>query len=33
VFKYPKGDKEQRELARQFGLTLDIPERQLDWEE
>ena len=33
VFRYPKGDKEQRELARQYGLTLDIPERQLDWGE
>ena len=33
VFKYPKGDQEQREVARQYGLRLEIPERQLDWGE
>jgi len=33
VFKYPKGDGAQRELARQYGISLDIPERQLDWSE
>jgi len=33
VFKYPKGDGAQRELARQYGMSLNIPERQLDWGE
>jgi len=33
VFKYPKGDGAQRELVRQYGMSLDIPERQLDWSE
>ncbi len=33
VFKYIKGAAGQRAAARQYGLLLDIPERQLDWEE
>ena len=31
VFKYPIGDREQGEKAKQFGRLLDIPENQLDW--
>ncbi|MCB9136411.1 MAG: hypothetical protein H6636_13355 [Anaerolineales bacterium] len=33
VFKYRKGDEAEREAAKQFGRTIGIPERQLDWEE
>lgn len=33
VFKYPKGNKAQREAAKQYGRSLAIPESQLDWSE
>jgi hypothetical protein len=33
VFKYTKGDITQREAAKRFGRSIDIPERQLDWDE
>ena len=33
VFKYARGDQEQRALAQDFGRKLGIPESQLDWGE
>ncbi len=33
IFKYPKGDGAQRAAATQYGLSIGIPERQLDWGE
>lgn len=33
VFKYAKGNAEMRSQAVQHGLTLGIPQRQLDWGE
>jgi len=33
VFKYTRGDEAQRAIAKQYGLSLDIPEKQLDWDE
>ncbi len=33
VFKYLKGDREQREAVKRFGRSLAIPESQLDWSE
>ena len=33
VYKYRKGDSVQREEAKRYGLTVGIPESQLDWSE
>lgn len=33
VFKYRKGDTAQRETAKRYGRSLNIPESQLDWSE
>lgn len=33
VFKYSKGDRSARQSAYQYGLSIDIPARQLDWSE
>jgi hypothetical protein len=33
VFKYGKGDTAQRETAKRYGQSLNIPESQLDWSE
>ena len=33
VFKYRKGDRVRREEAKRYGLTVGIPESQLDWSE
>lgn len=33
VFKYVKGDKDQRAAAQAYGRLCDIPEDQLDWGE
>jgi len=33
VFKYRKGDLEQRSAAREFGRMIGVPESQLDWGE
>jgi hypothetical protein len=33
VFKYRKGDAEQRAAAQAFGRSVGIPEGQLDWDE
>ncbi len=33
IFTYPKGDAARRAEAQQYGLSLGIPERQLDWGE
>jgi hypothetical protein len=33
VFKYIRGNKRARVQAIRFGLTLHIPESQLDWNE
>lgn len=33
VFKYRKGDNEQRSAAVEFGRGCEIPEQQLDWSE
>ncbi len=33
VFRYRKGDREQRQAAVEFGRSLAIPESQLDWSE
>lgn len=33
VFKYGKGDKDQRAAAQEYGRLCDVPEDQLDWGE
>jgi len=33
VFKYRKGDAEQRAAAQDFGRIIGVPESQLDWVE
>ena len=33
VFKYRKGDRARREEVKRYGLTVGIPESQLDWSE
>jgi len=33
VFKYLKGDIYERQAVKEHGLSLGIPEHQLDWEE
>jgi hypothetical protein len=33
VFRYPRGDPQRRAEAQAHGLTLGIPEKQLDWTE
>ena len=33
VFKYVRGDAEQRAAAKQYGRSCNIPEKQLDWSE
>jgi len=31
IFKHQKGNKEEAEEAREYGRSVGIPERQLDW--
>lgn len=33
IFKYSKGDSVKRAEAIEFGKTIEIPEKQLDWKE
>lgn len=33
VFAYPRGDAAQRAAAKEFGRSIGVPERQLDWNE
>ena len=33
VFKYPRGDQPKRAEAQEYGRSLGIPDRQLDWGE